>query len=105
MRPRLVQRRGERLTRAQVAKRLNVSVFVVRKLEGVELFPLIGERNVRYFDPQRVEELAARMNGETWIHLELDPEKHLRARALCLEMGTNLSAWLRRQIEEKLLSD
>lgn len=94
-----------RLTRVQVAKRLGVSVTTVRRLEGIELFPMTGERGTRYFDPQRVEELAARMDGETWIHLELDPEKHLRARALCLEMGTSLSAWLRRQIEEKLLSD
>lgn len=104
MPPRKVTRGQSRLTRAQVAERLGVCKSTVRNLEGVELFPLVGDRGVRYFDSSRVEELATRMNGEAWVYLELDPEKHMRARALCIEMGTNLSAWLREQIEKRLLA-
>lgn len=74
----------------------------MRRLEGVELFPLIDERGVRYFDPQRVEELADRVDGEDFVGLP--PEKCRRARALCIEKGTTLSAWVREQIETKLLA-
>ena len=102
MRPRLVQAHLTRLTRSQVARRLGVCVSTVRNLEGVELFPFIGERGVRYFDRERVEELADRIDGEDF--LGLPPEKSRRAKALCLEMGTTLTAWVREQIETRLLS-
>lgn len=74
----------------------------VRNLEGVELFPLIGERGIRYFDASRVEELANRCAGEDFVGL--DPEKLLKAKALCCAMGTTLSAWVREQIETRLLA-
>lgn len=92
-----------RLTRAQVAERLGVCKTTVRELEGVELFPLVGERGVRYFDPQRVEELAARIKGEEFVGL--DPDETQRAKALCIQMDTTLSAWVRDQIRKRLLAD
>ena len=74
----------------------------VRELEGVELFPLIGERGVRYFDPERVAELSARMRGEDFVGLA--PDQLQRAKALCDAKGTTLSAWVREQIEKRLLA-
>lgn len=102
MRPLLVPRKGARLTRAQVAKRLGVSVSTVRNLEGRELFPAIDGRGIRYFDAGRVEEIAERMEGEGFVGLA--PEEHRKAKALCAELGTTLSAWVREQIETKLLA-
>lgn len=100
MRPSRVQ--GARLTRTEVAKRLGVSKTTVRRLEGTELFPFVGERGVRYFDVGRVEELAARMEGDEFVGLR--PEEHKRARALCIAAGTTLTDWVREQIETKLLA-
>lgn len=74
----------------------------MRRLEGVELFPLIGERGVRYFDPGRVEELAERCDGEDFVGL--NPEQHRKAKALCIALGTTLKAWVREQIETRLLA-
>ena len=100
-RPHRVQR--TRLKRAEVAKRLGISKSTVRRLEGVELFPLIDHQGIRYFDAGRVEELRHRVDGEHFVGLE--PEQHQRAQALCVAAGTTLSAWVREQIETKLLAD
>jgi hypothetical protein len=50
-----------RLTRGQVAARLNVSVSTVRRLEGDRLHPTVDEGDVRWFDEKEVAALAAAM--------------------------------------------
>lgn len=72
-------------------------------MEGRQLFPVIDNRGVRYFDAGRVDELAERMNGESFVGLR--PEDHRRAKALCASLGTTLTAWVREQIETKLLAE
>jgi len=67
-------------------------------MEGVHLHPMIDARGVRYFDPGRVEEVAARREGGHVVTLELEPEQHQRAKALCTAAGTTLPAWIREQI-------
>lgn len=102
-RPRIVP--GTRLTRGQVAKRLGVTRQTVANMEGRELHPLIDHNGVRWFAPERVEELAARIDGRNVLTIELDAECYQRAKALCVCAGTTLSAWVRAQIEERLLAD
>lgn len=102
-RPLTVRGYKPRLTRSEVADRLGVSKPTVRRLEGVHLFPFVGPDGVHYFDAGRVEELAERVRGESFVGL--DPRQRLRAQAICSELGTTLSAWVREQIETRLLSD
>jgi hypothetical protein len=45
------------LTRSQVARRLGKSISTVRRLEDRALHPIVGKRNVRYFDDWEVEQL------------------------------------------------
>lgn len=103
MRARALQRARTRLTRIEVARRLGVSKSWVRRLEGVELFPLIGPGGVRYFDAGRVDELAESLGVDGFVGLK--PEEHRRAKALCIEAGTTLRAWVREKIETELLAD
>lgn len=51
-------RRSERLTRKQVATRLQISTSSVRRLEGTRLHPQEDERGVWWFDAEEVEALA-----------------------------------------------
>ena len=53
-----------RLTRGQVAARLNVSVSTVRRYEGERLHPTVDENDVRWFDEKEVAALAAEMVNE-----------------------------------------
>jgi DNA-binding transcriptional MerR regulator len=48
-----------RLTRGQVAERLNISVSTVRRYEGDKLHPKVDEHDVRWFDEKEVTALAA----------------------------------------------
>jgi hypothetical protein len=48
------------LKRSHVAKRLGKSLATVRRLEGVELHPVIGENGVHLFDETEVDEVAMR---------------------------------------------
>lgn len=48
-----------RLTRGQVAARLNISVSTVRRYEGERLHPTVDEHDVRWFDEREVAALAA----------------------------------------------
>src|SRR5690349_15182041 len=50
-----------RLTRGQVASRLNISVSTVRRYEGDRLHPTVDENDVRWFDETDVAALAAEM--------------------------------------------
>lgn len=102
-RPRSFRAFKARLTRAEVAERLGVSRYTVKRLEGVELFPLIDHDGTRWFDAGRVEELAMRCDSAECYGLE--PNQRRRAQALCSELGMTLSAWVREQIEKRLLSD
>jgi hypothetical protein len=52
------------LTRDDVAKRLNVSVSTVRRLEGTRLHPLIDDKSVRRFKASDVERLAKELEAE-----------------------------------------
>ncbi len=45
------------LTRSQVARRLGRSIATVRRLEDRALHPIVGKRNVRYFDVLEVDRL------------------------------------------------
>lgn len=50
-----------RLTRGQVAARLDISVSTVRRYEGNRLHPTVDEHDVRWFDENEVAALAAEM--------------------------------------------
>lgn len=52
------------LTRDDVAKRLDVSISTVRRLEGTRLHPLIDGKGVRRFKASDVERLAKEMQAE-----------------------------------------
>ena len=49
------------LTRAQVARRLGISLSSVRRMEGERLHPVVGGDGVRRFDPAEVATLAAEL--------------------------------------------
>jgi transcriptional regulator with XRE-family HTH domain len=57
-----------RLTRAQVASRLGVSVSTVRRFEGTRLHPTLGDNDVRSFDEMEVAALAAELANEPRAH-------------------------------------
>jgi len=46
---------GKLLTRGQVARRLGLSLSTVRRMEGVQLKPIVGERGVRYFEETEIQ--------------------------------------------------
>jgi hypothetical protein len=52
------------LTRDDVAKRLDVSISTVRRLEGTRLHPLIDDKGVRRFEASDVERLAKELQAE-----------------------------------------
>jgi hypothetical protein len=52
------------LTRDDVAKRLDVSISTVRRLEGTRLHPLIDDKGVRRFKASDVERLAKELQAE-----------------------------------------
>src|SRR5262245_34669325 len=53
-----------RLTRGQVASRLDISVSTVRRYEGERLHPVIDDKGVRWFDETEVAALAAELVNE-----------------------------------------
>jgi hypothetical protein len=59
-----VEPKNARLTRAQVASRLGVSVSTVRRFEGSRLHPTLGDNEVRWFDEREVAALAAELANE-----------------------------------------
>ena len=52
------------LTRDDVAKRLDVSISTVRRLEGTRLHPSIDDKSVRRFKASDVERLAKELEAE-----------------------------------------
>ncbi len=53
-----------RLTRAQVAARLDVSISTVRRFEGSRLHPHVDRGDVRWFDPKEVAAIATELANE-----------------------------------------
>ena len=47
------------LTRASVAKRLGKSIATVRRMEGIELHPIVDERGIHWFEVCEVDALRA----------------------------------------------
>jgi len=68
--PRLTAKQGDddlkqaALTRDDVARRLDLSVSTVRRLEGTRLHPLIDDKGVRRFKASDVERLAKELQAE-----------------------------------------
>jgi hypothetical protein len=52
---------GKLLTRGQVARRLGLSLSSVRRMEGVQLKPIVGERGVRYFEETEIQTVLVRV--------------------------------------------
>jgi len=52
---------GRLLTRGQVARRLGLSLSTVRRMEGVQLRPIVGERGVRYFEETEIQAVFVRV--------------------------------------------
>lgn len=52
---------GRLLTRGQVARRLGLSLSTVRRMEGVQLKPIVGERGVRYFEETEIQTVLVRV--------------------------------------------
>ncbi|HYQ41911.1 MAG TPA: hypothetical protein VER11_08080 [Polyangiaceae bacterium] len=52
---------GNRLTRAQVAQRLGLSLSTVRRMEGVQLNPIVGEGGVHYFEETEIQTVLVRV--------------------------------------------
>jgi hypothetical protein len=52
---------GKLLTRGQVARRLGLSLSTVRRMEGVQLKPIVGERGVRYFEETEIQTVLVRV--------------------------------------------
>jgi hypothetical protein len=49
------------LTRGQVARRLGLSLSTVRRMEGVQLKPIVGDRGVRYFEETEIQTVLVRV--------------------------------------------
>jgi hypothetical protein len=49
------------LTRGEVARRLGLSLSTVRRMEGVQLKPIVGERGVRYFEETEIQTVLVRV--------------------------------------------
>jgi hypothetical protein len=52
---------GRLLTRGQVARRLGLSLSTIRRMEGVQLKPIVGERGVRYFEETEIQAVFVRV--------------------------------------------
>jgi hypothetical protein len=52
---------GRLLTRSQVARRLGLSLSTVRRMEGAQLNPIVGERGVRYFEETEIQAVFVRV--------------------------------------------
>jgi len=52
---------GKLLTRGQVARRLGLSLSTVRRMEGVQLKPIVGARGVRYFEETEIQTVLIRV--------------------------------------------
>ena len=52
---------GKLLTRGEVARRLGLSLSTVRRMEGVQLKPIVGERGVRYFEETEIQTVLVRV--------------------------------------------
>lgn len=52
---------GRLLTRGQVARRLGLSLSTVRRMEGIQLKPIVGERGVRYFEETEIQTVLVRV--------------------------------------------
>jgi hypothetical protein len=52
---------GKLLTRGEVARRLGLSLSTVRRMEGVQLKPIVGERGVRYFEETEIQAVLVRV--------------------------------------------
>ncbi|MEI9935585.1 MAG: hypothetical protein WDO69_00035 [Pseudomonadota bacterium] len=52
---------GKLLTRGEVARRLGLSLSSVRRMEGVQLKPIVGERGVRYFEETEIQTVLVRV--------------------------------------------
>ncbi len=52
---------GKLLTRGEVAGRLGLSLSTVRRMEGVQLKPIVGERGVRYFEETEIQTVPVRV--------------------------------------------
>lgn len=82
--------KNARLTRAQVASRLGVSVATVRRFEGSRLHPTIGDNEVRLFDEIEVAALAAELANEPRASVKSnattsEPRSHGELAALVFE--------------------
>ena len=60
------------MRRAEVAKRLGVSVSTVRRMEGKELQPVVGPRGVRYFSAAQVQTVTLSIEHEPVVDLADD---------------------------------
>jgi hypothetical protein len=47
--------------RLRVERRLGLSVSTVRRMEGVQLKPIVGERGVRYFEETEIQAVFVRL--------------------------------------------
>lgn len=90
------------LTRSDVAKRLDVSLVTVRRMEGVQLHPKKID-GVHFFDPDEVEALSVRKQAEKVQSMPADTSDQLQAaialyRSNLLTMGEflNITARLRK---------
>jgi hypothetical protein len=52
---------GRLLTRGQVARRLGLSLSTVRRMEGVQLKPIVGQRGIRYFEETEIQAVFVRV--------------------------------------------
>lgn len=71
-----------RVTRSEVAKRLNKSRATVRRLEGVDLFPRVDSCGVHHFNSNEVDAVARRLrSGEAtaargrWLYGQREPSR------------------------------
>jgi transcriptional regulator with XRE-family HTH domain len=81
-----------RLSRAQLADRLGISVSTVRRYEGSRLHPQIGADGVHWFDATEVAELAAELANE--------PRMRRRLRNAAGQPGAKASAPSARSVDE-----
>jgi hypothetical protein len=79
----LVPSTNDKLTRAQVAGRIGVSVPTVRRLEGSALHPHVDAQGVHWFDPREVTAVAASRANEALMRGKIrnaQPAAEIRTR-------------------------
>jgi hypothetical protein len=81
------------MTRTDVARRIGKSVATVRRLEGVELHPIVDEDGVHLFDEAEVERLANRLSGAPQSHEREVPRAHA------------MSPWLKGELVRRAQED